>query len=158
MVTMVIKVTMVTQILCDTVCVWGLYFRDSAFREHVLELRKSNLLLVPEICLVEAAYPIYRAKGLRELRNYSEFVEHLPLSRNIKLLPLTLENLAQALRLAAEHSSYFVDEEGNLNLYDAILAATWEEFRAPLATADSKLLSYGRALGLECVELRRTRK
>ncbi len=147
----------VPAILCDTVCVWALYFRDSAYREHVLELRRRSLLLVPEAALIEAAYPIYRAKGLRELRNYALFVRYLPLSRGVRTLPLKLEDISRALALAAEHPGYFVDEEGNLNLYDALIAAAWEELRVPLATSDSRLIDYGRARGLDCVALRRAR-
>ena len=143
--------------LCDSVCVWALYFRDSAYRRHVLELRKRYILLIPEACLIEVAYPIYHAKGLSELRNYAAFLRHLPLGRNIRVLPLTLETLARALELITSHPVHFVDEEGNPNIYDAILAAAWEKTRVPLATSDSRLIKYGEARKLEFIPLRKAR-
>ena len=157
---MLLKVTMVTSVpsvLCDSVCVWALYFRDSAYRRHVLELRNHYTLLIPEACLIEVAYPIYRAKGLNELRSYASFLRHLPLGRNIRVLPLTLEALARALELITGYPDRFVDEEGNPNIYDAILAAIWEKMRVPLATLDSRLIEYGEARRLEFVPLRKAR-
>jgi predicted nucleic acid-binding protein len=157
---MLLKVTMVTSVpsvLCDSVCVWALYFRDSAYRRHVLELRKRYTLLIPEACLIEVAYPIYRAKGLSELRSYASFLRRLPLGRNIRVLPLTLEALARALELITGYPDRFVDEEGNPNIYDAILAAIWEKMRVPLATSDSRLIEYGEARRLEFVPLRKAR-
>ena len=150
-------VTSVPSVLCDSVCVWALYFRDSAYRRHVLELRKRYTLLIPEACLIEVAYPIYRAKGLSELRSYASFLRRLPLGRNIRVLPLTLEALARALELITGYPDRFVDEEGNPNIYDAILAAIWEKMRVPLATSDSRLIEYGEARRLEFVPLRKAR-
>jgi hypothetical protein len=47
-------VTSVTSILCSSVCLWALYFRDSAYRRHVLELTKHYTLPVTETCLARA--------------------------------------------------------------------------------------------------------
>jgi predicted nucleic acid-binding protein len=151
-------VTSVPSILCNSVCLWALYFRDSAYRRHVLKLRKHYTLLFPEICLVEVAYPIYRAKGLNELKNYAMFLKHLPIGKNIKILPLSPEALAKALELIAGFPEYFIDEEGNLNIYDAILATIWEKMKIPFATSDSKLIEYGKTHKLDYILLRKAHK
>ena len=143
-------------VLCDTVCVWALYFRDSAYRSHVLELRGRHGLVVPDTCLLEAAYPIYKAKGVGELAKYSEFLRHLPLAPGIQVLETVYEDFMRALDLAGEHPDVFVDEAGNLCLFDAILASVWLRVRLPLATSNKRLISLaGRIpeLGDRVVEL-----
>jgi len=151
----VTRVTSATSIMCSSVCLWALYFRDSAYRRHVLELRKHYTLLVPETCLIEVADPIYRAKGLNELKKYAVFLRYLPLGKNIKILPLSHEALAKALILTTNYPEYFVDEEGNLNIYDAILVAIWEKMKIPFATSDSKLIEYGKTHKLDYILLRK---
>ena len=126
-------------ILCDTVCIWALYFRDSVYRAHVLELRRRHGLLVPKACLLEAAYPIFKAKGLDELRRYATFLRYLPLAPGIKILELGYEDLVKALELARECLEVFVDERSNLCLFDALVASTWLRTRLALATSDLKL-------------------
>jgi len=144
-------------ILCDTVCVWALYFRDSAYRKHVLELRSNNKLLLSDICLMEAAYPIFEAKGDEELRRYANFVRVLPSARNIEIIPLLLDDLIRALILVSENPQFFV-EQGNLCLYDAIIAAIWERTGSTLATSDRRLIEFGRTRGLSAIRLKRIRQ
>ena len=38
-------------------------FRYSSYGSHVLELRRKLGLMIPDVCLIEAEYPICRAKG-----------------------------------------------------------------------------------------------
>ena len=76
----------------------------------------------------------------------------------MKILPLSHEALAKALVLTAGHPEYFTDEEGNLNIYDAILAAIWEKMKIPLATSDSKLIEYGKTHKLDYILLRKAHK
>jgi len=135
---------MAMPVLCDTVCVWALYFRDSSYRSHVLELRRRLGLIVPDVCLIEAAYPIYRAKGAVELVRYAEFVERLPLAPGVEVLECGYEDLIAALKLASGHSSVFMDRRGNLCLFDAIISSIWVRTGLPLATSDEKLISLTR--------------
>lgn len=153
---MVIKVTM--GILCDTVCVWALYFRDSAYRRHVLDLRAKYGLVIPNACLLEAAYPIYRAKGLQELANYSAFVRNIILAKGVETLEMSQDDLAAALRMAVEDPETFVDEEGNLCLFDALIASIWLRTRMSLATTDFRLINFGKKKGLNYIELKREKK
>ncbi|RZN58427.1 MAG: hypothetical protein DSO07_08570 [Thermoproteota archaeon] len=150
----VIKV--IINVLCDTVCIWALYFRDSAYRKHVLELRSENKLLLPDICLMEAAYPIFEAKGEEELKKYASFIRALPSAKNIEIVPLLLDDLIEALILVSEHPQFFLDQE-NLCLYDAMIAAIWRRTRATLATSDRNLMKFGRNRGLSAVRLRKTK-
>ncbi|MGB9631588.1 MAG: PIN domain-containing protein [Candidatus Methanodesulfokora sp.] len=144
-----------SDMLCDTVCVWALYFKDSAYRKHVLEIRSENKLLLPDICLIEAAYPIFEAKGGEELKKYASFVEALPSARNIEIIPLLLDDLIRALVLVSNHPQFFV-EQGNLCLYDAIIATIWERTGATLVTSDKKLIKFGKSRGLSTLKLRKT--
>jgi predicted nucleic acid-binding protein len=131
-------------VLCDTVCVWALYFRDSAYREHVLRLREEHGLVVPDVCLVECAYPVYRAKGLRELARYAVFAESLPLAPRVEIYSSEAADVAKAAELAAEEPELLVDEEGNLLFFDALVAAIWESTKLTLATTDEKLIKFGK--------------
>ena len=139
---MVIRVTV--PVLCDTVCVWALYFRDSGYRSHVLELRRKLGLAIPDTCLVEAAYPIYKAKGSAELARYAEFVERLPLAPRVEILECSYEDLVAALELASSYPEVFVDRRGNLCLFDAIVSSIWVRTGLPLATSDERLISLTR--------------
>lgn len=145
-------------LLCDTICVWALYFRDSAYRRHVLHLRSKYELIIPDVCLLEAAYPIYRAKGVGELGKYSVFIENLPLSKNIEVLRTNVEDLQEALKIATQHPEDFVDEENNLCLFDAIVASIWLRTRMPLASRDAKLRSFGEKKGLRYIQLERRKQ
>jgi len=142
-------------VLGDTICVWALYFRDSKYRGHVLALLRERGLLIPEVCAVEAAYPIFRAKGAGELARYALFLENLPLVEGLELIPLRFGVLFRAVELAANDPEFFVDELGNLNLFDAIVAALWERTGAPLATSDRKLAEFGERKGLEVIRLQK---
>jgi len=142
-------------VLGDTICVWALYFRDSKYRGHVLALLRERGLLIPEVCALEAAYPIFRAKGAGELARYALFLENLPLVEGLELVPLRFEDLVRAVELAANEPAFFVDELGNLNLFDAMIAALWERLGAPLATSDRKLVEYGERRGLKAIRLQK---
>lgn len=144
-------------LLCDTICVWALYFRDSAYRKHVLKLRSSNLLTIPDICLIEASYPIYEAKGLDELKRYSRFVENIILAHNIKVLTVSLEDLAKALNLAVVNPEVFIDEEGNLCLFDALITSIWMRTNVPLVTSDKRLIEFGERRGLSVIRLQKAK-
>gem|GEM_PF-6961367 len=63
----VIKV--IINVLCDTVCIWALYFRDSAYRKHVLELRSENKLYCPISALWRLLILSLRQKVKRSSRN-----------------------------------------------------------------------------------------
>lgn len=123
-------------ILGDTVCVWGLYFRNSAYRDHVLQLRYDYGLAVPEICLIEAAYPIYKVGGSRELLNYARFVKGLLRAPRIRLVEFELADIEIAAKLVSANPHLFVDRSGNLNLFDALVAATWLRTGLTLASSD----------------------
>jgi predicted nucleic acid-binding protein len=142
-------------VLGDTICMWALYFRDSKYRGHVLALLRERGLLIPEVCALEAAYPIFRAKGAGELARYALFLENLPLVEGLELIPLRFEDLVRAVELAANEPAFFVDELGNLNLFDAMIAALWERLGAPLATSDRKLVEYGERRGLKAIRLQK---
>ena len=142
-------------VLCDTICVWALYFRDSKYRGHVLALLRERGLRVPEVCALEAAYPIFKAKGAGELARYALFLENLPLVEGLELIPLRFEDLVRAVELAAGEPEFFVDEHGNLNLFDAIVAVLWEKTGAPLATSDRKLMEFGERRGLKTIRLQK---
>ena len=129
-------------VLCDTVCVWALYFRDSVYREHVLQLRAEHGLVVPDVCLVECAYPVHRAKGLQELAKYAAFAESLPLAPRVEVYDSRVADIAEAAELAVEHPEFFVDEEGNLSFFDALVAAIWLRTGFLLATTDAKLIEF----------------
>lgn len=106
------------------------------------------------MCLLEAAYPIFKAKGLRELRRYASFLRRLPLARGVQAVESVYEDLMRALELAAEHPEVFLDEEGNLCLFDALIASAWLRTGLPLATSDRRLLSLVSAVpGLRGIEL-----
>jgi len=102
-------------VLCDTVCVWALYLRDSTYREHVLRLRAEHGLVVSDVCLVERAYPVYRTKELREPAKYTVFVENFPLAPRVEVYDSEATDVAWAVRLVAEYPELFIDEEGNLS-------------------------------------------
>jgi len=142
-------------VLGDTICVWALYFRDSKYRGHVLALLHERGLLIPEVCTLEAAYPIFKAKGVEELAKYALFLENLPLVENLELVPLRLEDFTRAIELATNEPGIFIDELGNINLFDAIVAALWERTGAPLATSDRKLVEFGERRGLKAIRLQR---
>jgi len=142
-------------VLGDTICMWALYFRDSKYRGHVLALLRERGLLIPKVCALEAAYPIFRAKGAGELARYVLFLENLPLVEGLELIPLRFEDLVRAVELAANEPAFFVDELGNLNLFDAMIAALWERLGAPLATSDRKLVEYGERRGLKAIRLQK---
>ena len=144
-------------VLCDTICVWALYFKDSAYRKHVLKLRSKHKLAIPDICLIEAAYPIYKAKGLEELKKYSKFIENLPVAPNIEILKTSLYDLATALTLAAENSETFIDGEGNLCLFNAIIASIWIKTKTPLATTDTQLIKLGKQKNLKTIKLEKSK-
>ena len=142
-------------VLGDTICMWALYFRDSKYRGHVLALLRERGLLIPKVCALEAAYPIFRAKGAGELARYALFLENLPLVEGLELVPLRFEDLVRAVELAANEPAFFVDELGNLNLFDAMIAALWERLGAPLATSDRKLVEFGERRGLKAIRLQK---
>jgi len=142
-------------VLGDTICVWALYFRDSKYRGRVLALLRERGLLIPEVCALEAAYPIFRAKGAGELARYALFLENLPLVEGLELIPLRFEDLVRAVELAANEPAFFVDELGSLNLFDAVIAALWERLGAPLATSDRKLVEFGERRGLKAIRLQK---
>ncbi len=144
-------------ILCDTICVWALYFKDSAYRRHVLELRSKHKLAIPDICLIEASYPIYGAKGLKELKKYSKFVENLPVAPGIKILETDLYDLATALTLATKHPDIFIDREGNLCLFNALIASLWLKTKNPLATTDTQLIKLGKLKNLKTIKLKKAK-
>ncbi len=144
--------------LCDTICVWAFYFKDSAYREHMLKLRSNYLLIIPDICFLEASYPIYEAKGLKELEKYSKFVENIFLARNIKVLSTSLDDLVKALNLATSEPETFIDDEGNLCLFDALIASTWMKANIPLITSDSRLMKFGASRNLKIIKLRKTKR
>jgi len=145
-------------VLCDTICVWALYFRDSAYRRHVLNLRSKYGLIIPDICFLEASYPIYRAKGIEELGKYSKFIENLPLSKNIEILKTGMEDLQEALKIAAEEPENFIDEENNLCLFDALIASIWARTRMTLASRDPKLKNFGKKKRLQYIQLIKSKK
>jgi len=142
-------------VLCDTICVWALYFRDSKYRGHVLALLRERGLLIPEACALEAAYPIFKARGAGELARYALFLENLPLVEGLELIPLRFEDLTRAIELAAREPEFFVDELGNANLFDALVAALWERTGAPLATTDRRLMEFGERRGLRTIKLQK---
>lgn len=150
---MVINVIM--SVLCDTICVWALYFRDSAYRKHVLHLRSEYGLIIPDICFLEASYPIYRAKGIEELGKYSKFIENMPLSKNIEILKTGMEDLQEALKIAAEEPENFIDEENNLCLFDALIASIWTKTGMTLASRDPKLKNFGKKKRLKYIQLKK---
>lgn len=143
-------------VFCDTICVWALYFRDSKYRGHVLRLLDERGLLVPEVCLMETAYPIFEAKGAGELARYATFLEGLSLVKGLEVVSFCGEDLTRALRLVAEEPDSFVDEQGNLSLYDALVAAAWERVGVELVTTDKKLIEFGKKRGLRAIRLRKS--
>ena len=142
------------EMLCDTVCVWALYFRDSIYRKHILKLRSKHRLLIPDICLIEASYPIYKAKGLKEIEKYSKFVEMIPLSQNIEIIKIEIEDIARALKIAYNNPQTFIDREGNLCLFDAIITSIWYKKNIPLITTDKKLIKLAEKENLTIIKLK----
>ena len=96
--------------------------------------------MIPDICLIEAAYPIFRAKGAHELTKYATFVNNLPVAPGVKLYKTTPEDLSEAMTLISSHSELFIDVEGNLGLFDALIASIWLRTKMPLVTKDVNLI------------------
>lgn len=140
---------LVMEVLCDTVCLWALYFRDSAYRSHVLELRRGNVLVIPVTSIIEAFYPIVKAKGVVELARYSLFVENLVYAPRIRVVNVTTRDLALAGKLLVEYEEYFRGSRGEIYLFDAILCAIWLNNKGLiLATSDENIIRFARKLGL----------
>ncbi|MEM4430478.1 MAG: PIN domain-containing protein [Thermofilaceae archaeon] len=133
-------------ILGDTVCVWALYFRNSAYRDHVLQLRREHGLAIPEVCLIEAAYPIFKVGGVQELLNYARFVKGLLQAPRIRVIEFELADIGVAAKLVSANPHLFIDRSGNLNLFDALVAAAWLRTGLTLASSDEVFLELSEAV------------
>lgn len=114
----------------------ALYFMNSAYRGHVLQLRRDYGLALPEICLIEAAYPIFKVGGSCKLLNYARFVKGLLRAPRIRVMEFEPADIEVAARLVSANPHLFIDRGGNLNLFDALVAAVWSRTGLTLASSD----------------------
>lgn len=92
------------------------------------------------------------------MEKYSKFVENLPIAPNIEIAKTDLYDLSTALTLAAENPEKFVDEEGNLCLFNALIASIWLKTKLPLATTDNQLIKLGVEKNLKTIKLEKSSK
>ncbi|MEM0093716.1 MAG: hypothetical protein QW753_05020 [Thermofilum sp.] len=97
-------------------------------------------LAIPEVCLIEAAHPIFRVGGVRELLNYARFAKGLLRAPRIQVVGFEPADVEVAAKLVSANPRLFIDRSGNLNLFDALVAAAWFRTNLPLASSNEAFL------------------
>jgi hypothetical protein len=146
------------QVLVDTTGIWGLFVEGSSYHKFMKKLRAEKILVTPLAAILENIYPVYRTfsegyvkteKGLEKLQSLARFYRAMLLEEEIKIYELTMEDMALALKIAHEDKDLFIDKDGRLKLFDALISVAWTRTKLPLYTTDEGLKKFGERYGLE---------
>jgi predicted nucleic acid-binding protein len=146
------------QVLIDTTGIWGLFIGNSAYHGFMKKLRAEKILVIPSAIILENIYPVYQIfseeyakpqKGLEKLQGLARFYWAMLMEEEVKIHSSTTEDIAFALRIANEDKDLFIDRNGKLKLFDALIGATWMRTKLPLYTTDEELRRFGERHRLE---------